>query len=380
MKVLHVISGLTTGGAERTLEKLIPEWRALGIESEVACLGPLGKVGERLQASVPVHHLGGEEDGRSFVRRFMTLRAVIRRTRPDALFGWMHPGNLAATAAWLSLVPAFAPKRKPRLFWTVHQSLYSLDYETPRNAAVIRLNARLSRLPEGIIYVSRTSAAQHAARGYETRRARVIPIGFDTTLFAPLPVARRAAARAALGMEPDRFWAGLVARDDPKKDAVNFVHAAARVLATHPEARFLLLGAGMDDPQAPARLAARRLGLEFSFLFRGETGHPQECIAALDVLVSSSYTEAFPNVIGEAMACEVPCVVTDVGDCAWLLGEAGSVVPPRDPAALARALQSLIDAGPEERLRLGRSGRERVRAHFSLPTVARLYAALLHKA
>jgi len=378
MKVLHVISGLTTGGAERMLEKLIPELRALGIESEVACLGPLGKVGERLQASVPVHRLG-----RSFVRRFLSLRSLIRRTKPDALLGWMHPGNLAATAAWLRLFPAFrfGPKlkTKPRLFWTIHQSLYSLDYESPRNAAVIRLNARLSRWPEGIVYVSRTSAAQHAARGYETRRAHVIPIGFDTTLFAPLPAARRAEARAALGMDPDRFWAGLVARDDPKKDPVNFVEAAARVLAAHPEARFLLLGAGMDDPRAPARLAARRLGLESCFLFRGETDRPQEALAALDVLVSASYTEAFPNVIGEAMACEVPCVVTDVGDCAWLLGEAGRVVPPRDPEALARALGHLIDAGPDERLRLGRLGRERVGAHFSLPAIARRYAALLQK-
>jgi glycosyltransferase involved in cell wall biosynthesis len=377
VKVLHVISGLTTGGAERMLEKLVPELARLGIESEVVCLGPSGSVAARLQHSgTRVHFLGLRKDP-FFLRRLAALIALVNRIRPDAIQGWMHPGNLAAALA--RLCARRQVRRKALLFWSVHQSLYSLAYEKTFNALVIRVNARLSRMAAAIVYVSRQAGAHHAAFGFDPRRAVVIPIGFDLGVFGPFDPEKKREARLRLGLEAGAFWTGLVARDDPKKDAVNFVQAAARVARAFPNARFLLLGAGMENAGIPARRAVRELGLEAFFLFHGETDRPQEWIAALDVLVSASYTEAFPNVLGEAMACGVPCVATDVGDSAYLIGEAGVVVPPRDARSLGRAVQGLIEAGPEERGRRGALGRARVRENFSLEAVARRYAALYRR-
>ena len=129
----------------------------------------------------------------------------------------------------------------------------------------------------------------------------------------------------------------------------------------------------MDDPSNPVARQVREQGLEAAFLFCGETGRAQEWIPAFDALVSSSYTEGFPNVIGEAMACGVPCVVTDVGDSALLLGDAGLVVRPRDPAELARALEQVIRAGEEGRAAWGARGRDRILRNFSIGAVARRY-------
>jgi glycosyltransferase involved in cell wall biosynthesis len=99
--------------------------------------------------------------------------------------------------------------------------------------------------------------------------------------------------------------------------------------------------------------------------------------AALDVFsLSSSYGESFPNVIGEAMACGVPCVVTDVGDAAWILGNTGRVVPPRDPRALADAWREMIDLGPGGRLALGREARSRVIERFTVESVVARYDAV----
>jgi len=98
--------------------------------------------------------------------------------------------------------------------------------------------------------------------------------------------------------------------------------------------------------------------------------------AGIDIATMASRSEAFPIVIGEAMACATPCVVTDVGDSAMIVGQTGVVVAPGDPIALANAWQKLIDAGPEIRGRLGMAARQQVESHFALPTIVERYQAI----
>jgi glycosyltransferase involved in cell wall biosynthesis len=99
--------------------------------------------------------------------------------------------------------------------------------------------------------------------------------------------------------------------------------------------------------------------------------------AALDVLVCSSiYGEGFPNVLGEAMASAVPCVTTDVGDSAMVVGETGRVTPAHDPQALSMAISSMLELTPQERARLGRAARQRVQEHFELSRVVERFESL----
>jgi glycosyltransferase involved in cell wall biosynthesis len=118
-------------------------------------------------------------------------------------------------------------------------------------------------------------------------------------------------------------------------------------------------------------------GLADAVRLLGPRSDTPQVFAALDLLVSSSaYGEGFPNVIGEAMACGVPCAVTDVGDSVLIVADTGLGVPPRDPQALAGAIGRMLDEGPAGLAERGRAARERIAAHYDLPRIAARYGEL----
>jgi glycosyltransferase involved in cell wall biosynthesis len=241
------------------------------------------------------------------------------------------------------------------------------------------LCGRLSARPAKIIYVSEASRLQHEAMGYRGEKSQVITNGFDTSQFAPSPQAR-AAVRAELGMRDDQFLIGLVGRFHPMKDHLNFLRAAALLSEDNGAAQFLLAGREVDNGNQTVRRLLGKWNLEGRVHLLGERADTHNLIAALDVCsLSSSYGESFPLVVGEAMACGVPCVVTNVGDAAELVGTTGIVVPPRNPEALAQAWKKLIHLGPRGRAQLGEAARERIRENFLLAPVTTQYEALWEK-
>ncbi len=369
-KVLHVITALNLGGAEVMLHSLLSEMDRGRFEPVVVSLAGDGPVRERIEGlGVPVHGLGMRWGfpTPATVRR---LIALCRRLKPDLMQGWMYHGNLAAT-----LAAATSPGRVP-LVWGIHHSLYDVRAEKVLTAALIRLGAPLSAYPRRIVYVSRISADQHEAIGYRKDRRVFIPNGFDHERLRPDPKAY-VGVRAELGLGPNTPLVGSIARYHPMKDHANFLSAAGLLAERDGDTHFLLVGPGVDrsNEELNARISASGLGERVHLL--GQRSDAPRLLAALDVASSSSaWGEAFPIVIGEAMACGVPCVVTDVGDSAWLVGDTGTVVPPRDPAALAEAWRGLLSAGQEARAALGRGARERVVEEFALPEIARRYEEL----
>jgi len=238
---------------------------------------------------------------------------------------------------------------------------------------LIRLGAFLSRHPSAIIYNSRSGAKQHEKCGYRSGMSVVISNGFDCGIFQPDEHAR-CCVREQLGLESTSILVGLVARFHPMKDQSGFLHAASLVSALHPESRFLLVGKGLTESEPALTKLIKQLGLTGRVLLLGERTDTPRLTAALDIACSSSSCgEGFSNAIGEAMACGVPCVVTDVGDSAYLVGDTGVAVSPRNPEALAHAVGRLIDAGPAKRKELGMAARSRIQSEFCLPEVARRY-------
>jgi glycosyltransferase involved in cell wall biosynthesis len=367
VRVLHVIVGLGLGGAEQMLARLVEASAGEGDAHEVVSLTTAGPVAERLQAlGIRVHAVGMSRATAPL--RLARLARTVRASRPDVVQTWMyHADLLGGLAARLGT--------RARVVWGIHHS--ALDRGTSRATTrmVARACARLSRtVPDRIVCVSQASRDQHAAAGYAADRMVVIPNGFDLERFRPDPAARRA-VRAELGIGEREVVIGLVARVEPPKDHPGFLEAAGRLARRAPEVRFLLCGGGTErggplvGPLQAAGIAARTSLL-------GQRTDVARVLAALDVACLASRTEAFPLVIGEAMACGVPCAVTDVGDCALLVGASGRVVPPRDPAALAAALEVLVRLGPEGRARLGEAARERIATRFSIERVAAAYGEL----
>ncbi|MEO8636437.1 MAG: glycosyltransferase [Gemmatimonadales bacterium] len=369
VKVTHIITSLSTGGAELSLLKLLEGSPDLRASARVISLRDLGTVGPRLSAlGVPVTAIG-VHGSIPTPAAMLRLRRLVRATHPVLLQGWMYHGNLAALAA-----RAWLPRRVP-LVWNIRHSVYSLTTEKPLTAMLIRLGAVLSRRPDRIIYNSRVAAAQHEALGYVADRTVIIPNGFDTDRFAP-GEQHRAGVRAELGLTPETPLVGVVGRYHPMKDYANFLRAVALVRQECPTARFVMAGTDVTAANTDLMGLARDLGVGNIVFPIGEVTDTARLMAALDLLCLSSSSEGFPNVVGEAMSCGVPCVATDVGDAAWIVGDSGVVVPARNPVALAAGLTMLLRESTSTCAELGRKARRRIEEHFTLPAITRQYADL----
>ena len=339
------------------------------IDSEVVSLMRPGAISTRIAATgVPVYSLNMRA-GIPSLRSAFRLIQLTRRVRPDLIMGWMHHGQLAASLAGL------AAGGGTQVIWNVRHSLGGYREEKPLTRALLRIGAWLSATPSAIIYNSRTAARQYRAFGFRPRRDLVIPNGFDIGAFDPREAARKA-IEALFNIPPDRLIIGMIARNHPMKDATNLIAAFTRVFEVRPDAHLLIVGEGMDKPSPDAARVLASLEPS-SWTLAGHRADVPAWLAGLDLLtLPSAWGEGFPNIVGEAMACGVPCVATDVGDAAWLIGTTGRVVPARDALALGTALLELAMLGPAARGAMGQAARARIDEHFALPAIARDYALL----
>jgi glycosyltransferase involved in cell wall biosynthesis len=265
----------------------------------------------------------------------------------------------------------------PPVIWNIRHTLVRRSDLKHSTLLVARVNAALSRLiPARIVCCAESALETHLRLGYARDKMLVIPNGFDLELFRPNPTAR-AEVRFALGVDETSPLIGMCGRFDLQKDHNNFFRAAGILHATRPDANFVLWGRGVDSANSLLAKWISAEDLQASVHLLGFRTDSQHINAALDIgTLSAAYGEAFPNVIGEAMSCGIPCVVTDVGDSAKIVGNTGRVVPPRQPEALAAAWQELLQLDPEERAGLGGRARQRVMDLFSLDRMADAYAEL----
>jgi glycosyltransferase involved in cell wall biosynthesis len=366
---LYIINDLSIGGAEMMLYKLLAESDRERFEPVVVSLMDRGGLRQRIEA------LGIEVHTTRMTRLpsplgLWRLVRLIRRIEPDLVVGWMYHSCFAA-----QLANFFLPGRLTVL-WSIHYSVSSLASEKMLTATVIRICAQLSKLASHVIFVSRASQIQHKPMGYSLDESSVIPNGIEVNEFVPSEAAR-SSLRAELKLDEDVLLIGMMGRYHPMKDHANFLRAAAIIAEQYDAPHFVLIGRGVDTENRALRRLIKNLGLSERVHLLGERHDIPRLAAALDIFsLSSAYGESFPNVIGEAMACEVCCVVTDVGDARWIVGDAGSVVAPRDPQALATAWKHMIDLGPDGRLALGRAARESVIERFTLQSVVGRYETL----
>ncbi len=371
MKIVHIITGLSVGGAEMMLYNLLSRTHRDRFYPIVVSLMDRGTLGDRILAlDIPVYSLGMQPGMLPTPDILWKLIRTLRHLQPDLIQGWMYHGNLAAQFASRFFTP------KVPVIWGIHHSIAQLDAEKQMTQVIIKLSAKISQLPKHVVFVSQTSRAQHAAVGYCQRNSCVIPNGFDTTLFQPA-WETRTKVRSTLGLATDTLLIGLFCRYHPMKDHANFLRAAALLSKNYPNVHFLLAGTDVTPANQELQRLIGNLGLSQQVHLLGERSDIPYLMSALDIAtLASAYGEAFPLVIGEAMACGVPCVVTDVGDSKWIVGDTGKVIPPKNSQALADAWQELITIGTIARTALGKAARARIQQNFALDTVVAQYQAL----
>jgi len=368
-RLLHVITGLPRGGAEMMLYKLLARIDRDRFEPAVVSLRGEGPVGARIRdLDVAVDSLGAEGP-LGAVASLVRLRRAVVRFSPHVVQTWLyHADLLGGLAARLG--------GSPPVVWGIRMSRVDREAFRASTVAIARLCAWLSPLlARQIVCCSEAGRQAHAAFGYDASKMTVIPNGFDTEQFRPDGNARRS-VREALGLPADSRLVGMVARTDPHKDHPTFLSAAAAVCRRIPDVHFILVGLGTEAANAELGRQVEATGIAERFHRLGARDDVPALTASFDVAVSSSIGEGFSNAIGEAMACGVPCVVTDVGDSAWVVGETGRVVPPRDAQALGAAITDVLSLPPDAYAELGAAARRRVVENFAIGDVVRRYENL----
>jgi glycosyltransferase involved in cell wall biosynthesis len=361
--ILHLITGLEVGGAERMLAHIASCSDRHRFRSVVVSMTGPGRMGSLIEAEgITVRSLGlrrGAPDPRGILRLLRTLREF----RPDILQTWLYHADLLGVIA-KQLGPT------TRLVWNVRCT------EMEGTAGLTRLLAWCSAIPDAVIVNSHAGQRYHETLGYRPLCWALIPNGFDTQRFRPDAETRRR-VRTELSIPEGAIALLLPARYDPMKDHGNFLSAAKRLADRQPDAQFALAGAGIEPGNCALAEAIATHGLGDQIRLLGERPDMEAIYPAFDIVtLSSAFGEGFPNVLGEAMACGVPCVATDVGDAAAIIGECGIVVRPREPEALAAGWERLIVIGAEGCAALGAKARARVVENYGIANVVSLFAAL----
>lgn len=363
--VAFVTSGLGTGGAEIVLLNILRELDRTRFAPVVISLTGKGPVSDAIALlNVPVHHVDIRQRP---LRDFVRLVRLLRRLRPAVVQTWMYHGDLigslAARAAGLRAIA-----------WSLHNLRLAVDARSTRwvrNACAL-ISARVPRV---ILSCSQATAAYHADCGYARGRMQVIPNGFDTARFRPDPEAR-AALRSSLGIAETSCLVIHLGRLDPVKNHPGFVRAAALAAERHPDVQFLMAGHGVDPDNTHLGDLVRTSKLDGRLRLLGPRSDVPRLLAACDLLVQTSTTEAFPMALGEAMSCGVPCIATDVGDSALLIGNSGRVVPVEDDRAMAQAIEQFVQLPQPTRDALGQAARQRILDNFDIRLITRRYEAI----
>jgi len=369
------------------LLKLLTSMDKERFSNQVVSLTGIGPIGKKLLAQgIPVSQLG-MPNGKVNILELAKLWRLLRYHEPAILQTWLYHADL------MGLISGKLAGIK-NIYWNIRCSYVDLEKYHPITKWTIKLCSLLSCFPKIVITNSIEAKKFHVGLGYKVKHWEVIPNGFDlnrfkldnhakSTLLAELHSSDNTRAKnrknkANIKNQNGIFLIGMVARYDPMKDHTTFIKAACHLLQKRLDVHFILVGKGVEWKNT--NLVRQIPGfLQEHFHLLGERNDIENITSALDIASSTSYGEGFSNSIGEAMASRVPCVVTDVGDSSYIVGETGLVVSPRNPDAVAKAWEKILNMDEEERLDLGRAARNRILSHFSIERVAKQYEHLYTK-
>ena len=362
MRVMHVITNMmASGGAEVMLLRLV---RASSSQRPIVV--SLMDVSDRHRHAIAELDLDIRSlNARSTLamsRAVWELARMFRNERPDAVMCWLyHAMVVGQLAAWCA-------RTGVPVFWNVRQSLDDMGSMTASTRLALGLSRLVSSGPAGIVFNSSRALELHRSFGYRNANCVTIPNGFDLAPAQPTEM-----------RTPTVF--GIAGRLHPQKDYATFFAAAARAHQTHSAARFIAVGAGLTPDNETVREMITAAGLPLEAIeLRGNTPDMEQFYRDIDVLVLSSRTEGFPNVVAEAMNFGRPVISTDVGDAAVIVGETGVIVASGDPQALAAAIRRMLDLGPSEYAALSAAAKGRIDNNYSLPQIAVRYDGLLRAA
>jgi glycosyltransferase involved in cell wall biosynthesis len=371
MKVLHIITDFNDGGAQAVLYRFVvanPQ-----NDHHVISLVRIGAYGDRLlKLNMKVDAINFP-DKKITIAGLNKLYKLIKQINPDVIQTWMYHSDLIG-----SIVARFAGKKV--IVWGLHNS----NLDPAKTALTTRLTARAcaalsGSIPQKIISCSEDGVRVHTALGYNAKKMVVVPNGYDVSEFSPQPEFRHK-LRGQWQITDDTTLFGMVARWDPQKDHANLIAALAHLKTqTNLPWHCVLIGSSLDAQNQTLVDLLDQHGVSDRVSLLGIRNDIPAVMNAIDLhILPSSYGEAFPNVVSEAMACGTPCIVTQVGDAALIVGDTGWAVPPRDPVKLANVMLAAVEEKSNPIVWATRQAicRKRIELNFNLQIMVDKYNAV----
>lgn len=373
MEILHIITGLNVGGAESMLYKLIKNTYKEN-NYTVISLTKNGLIGEKIKnLGVEVINLNMKKSITIFSKLFQ-LKNIIKNINPDIVQTWMYHSDLIG-----GIVAKLAFDGP--IVWNIRHS--DLDPNSNKKTTILtaKLSAKLSnKIPNKIISCSKIAKSIHIELGYNQKKITVIPNGFNINEFNQ-KLYDNDKIYEELKIPQNNYLIGMVGRYDPQKDYMNLLKAAKLLKNEnrnlYNKVRFILCGRNVRKENKEITQFLNKNNLSSNFYLLGQRDDIPQIMASLDLFtLSSSFGEGFPNVIGEAMASNTPCVVTDIGDSAYIVGDTGIVVEPKNSNGLMKGWQEILSMSNKEIKNLGERARHRIVNNFDISEITDKYLNL----
>lgn len=370
-QILFLLRSFNLGGAERQLCALAAGLQESGYSVKIAVFytsGPLEAEARAMGIQIVDLKRRGRWDLFHF---FLRLVRLIKGEKPDILHSYLQVPNI-----WSAFVKLVLPYVK--VVWGIRASNVAMERYGWQAQLTDRVEFLLASIPDWIICNSQAGMRHAVEKGYPREKLCVIPNGTDTERFSP-DRESGLKMRKRWGVGANQKLIGMVGRMDPMKDYPNFLRAASLLIQEREDIRFVCVGGGSDKYIYEYRNLARSLNLEQCLIWAGEQGNMPSIYNSLDILVlTSAFGEGFSNAVGEAMACGVPCVATDVGDAAQLIGTLGQIVPPGDSEALKRGILTLLNR-LENETGLAEKATQRITEQFNITKLVSSTTDILNK-
>lgn len=369
IKILHIITSLGVGGAEKQLSQLV-----IGSDnnhyqhSVVTLTNNIVYKNELDQKNIKIYALNFRSKWKVIIE-FFKLMKIIRKEKPNVIQTWLYHADLIGfLAGKLCGIKT--------ILWNVRCSDMNFKKYSNYTKYVLKLCSLLSNFPNRVVVNSKMGLEEHQRQGYKTKKWELIPNGINTNVYK-YSVDAKKSVRNLLKISDDAVLIGMIGRFDPMKDHATFLKSAETIAEKYSNVYFLLAGKDVTEENKFLTSALTKTNLKNKFYFLGLRSDIPYLLSSLDVLVlPSAFGEGFPNIVGEAMACEIPCVVTDVGDSANLVQNFGKVIPPMNVQSLTKALTEMINLSAEERRKIGKMAREHIVKHYAHEATIQRYENL----
>ncbi len=369
-KIVHIILSLELGGAERMLERLIKESsKDNSIQQSIITLKNEGSIGRQLKIDgFDITSMGMTYKISSLFILFKLIK-ILRKKKPDAVYTWMYHSDLiGGLAAYLAEIK--------NIIWGIRNSKIPQKFLSS-TSFVIKICALLSSyIPTRIICCAEAAKLTHIELGYCPEKIIVITNGYDLKSFNPSYKLRSSVCKN-LGLLENDLVVGTVGRFDPLKDFNNFIQAANLVLKDHKNVKFMMIGKGLDRKNDELNSWIHNTEYPNNFILLGER-NPHDFFTAMDLFCLSSKSEGFPNVVAEAMAMQIPCVVTDVGDAGRIVEESGIVVEPKNSNSLYEGLVLMLNKNKSDRDILGCKARNLIENKYDIKVIKQKFIDLIN--